>query len=55
VVNCADCGEIIATREIFERVVAIFEKEGADSWFDRPVEDFLPMVLAVRNVKANDS
>ena len=42
VVNCADCGELIATKEIFERVVAIFEKEGADSWFDRPVEDFLP-------------
>ncbi|MCX7823574.1 MAG: isoleucine--tRNA ligase [Syntrophobacterales bacterium] len=42
VLICVDCGALIAEKEIFNRVVEIFEQEGADSWFDRPVEDFLP-------------
>ncbi len=42
VVNCTDCGQFIESKEIFDKVVEIFRKEGADSWFERPIEDFLP-------------
>ncbi|SHF65556.1 Isoleucyl-tRNA synthetase [Desulfacinum infernum DSM 9756] len=40
--RCRACGEILASREVFDRVVELFEKEGADCWFERPVEDLLP-------------
>lgn len=39
---CLDCGEVYATRESFEKVVEIFEKEGADAWFERDAQEFLP-------------
>lgn len=42
VFTCEDCGEILATPEVFDHVVALFEKEGADCWFARPTEELLP-------------
>lgn len=42
VFTCKSCGKALATPEVFERVVALFEKNGADSWFDMPVEELLP-------------
>ncbi len=39
---CEDCGEILSTPEVFDRVVALFEKEGADSWFEKSTEELLP-------------
>jgi isoleucyl-tRNA synthetase len=42
VLTCESCGKLLATRELFDRVAAMFEKEGADSWFERPVEELLP-------------
>lgn len=42
VVYCKNCGYIHADRELFERVAELTRLEGADVWFVRPVEDFLP-------------
>jgi isoleucyl-tRNA synthetase len=42
VFTCKDCGELLTSEEVFDRVVALFEKEGADSWFDRSTEELLP-------------
>ncbi len=42
VLYCKGCGEVIATKELFERVAELTEKEGADVWFVRDVGDFLP-------------
>ncbi|MBW1975035.1 MAG: isoleucine--tRNA ligase [Deltaproteobacteria bacterium] len=39
---CQNCGRIIADQKIFDHVVALFEKEGADCWFERPVEELIP-------------
>jgi isoleucyl-tRNA synthetase len=41
-VHCKACGNVEATPELARRAAAIFETEGADAWFARPVEDFLP-------------
>ncbi|MBE0618844.1 MAG: isoleucine--tRNA ligase, partial [Proteobacteria bacterium] len=40
--HCAECGEIYMGRELADRAATLFEKEGADSWFERPLADFLP-------------
>jgi isoleucyl-tRNA synthetase len=39
---CESCGEAHASRAICEHVAAIFEKEGADAWFTRPVAELVP-------------
>jgi isoleucyl-tRNA synthetase len=45
-VDCARCREAVLTPELVERAAAIFEKESADAWWERPVTDFLPPGLA---------
>lgn len=42
VFTCESCGDLLATPEVFEHVVSLFEKEGADCWFDRSSEELLP-------------
>ncbi len=39
---CKDCGEMLASEEAFERIVALFEQEGADCWFSKTPEEILP-------------
>ncbi|MBI5845074.1 MAG: isoleucine--tRNA ligase [Deltaproteobacteria bacterium] len=39
---CADCGELLASRELSEFVAAIVEKEGADVWFEGDATRFTP-------------
>jgi isoleucyl-tRNA synthetase len=40
--RCLDCGGVYMGKELAERAAERFESEGADSWFERPLEDFLP-------------
>ncbi len=42
VFRCSECGVYITSRELFDHVVALFEKEGADAWFTHPAEELLP-------------
>jgi isoleucyl-tRNA synthetase len=39
---CDACGAEYASRALCEHVAAIFEREGADAWFTRPVADLVP-------------
>ena len=42
VFKCRDCGTVLASREVFSKVVELFETKGADCWFDMSTEDLLP-------------
>lgn len=42
VLHCGDCGTSLLVKEVFERIAAIVRSEGADAWWRRPAEDFLP-------------
>ncbi|MCW5890637.1 MAG: isoleucine--tRNA ligase [bacterium] len=39
---CEGCGEPHATQAVCDHVAGLFESEGADAWFARPVEDLVP-------------
>lgn len=39
---CETCQEPLLDPKIIDHVVAIFEEEGADAWFSRPVDALLP-------------
>ena len=43
--NCTACGEAILTSATVDRAAGVFERYGADSWYERPIEDFVPTGL----------
>ncbi len=45
-VDCASCGEALLTTALIERAAGVFEQYGADAWYERPIEEFLPDGLA---------
>jgi len=45
-VDCTKCGEAILTPALVERAAAVFDVHGADAWYERPIEEFLPEGLA---------
>ncbi|MSP38851.1 MAG: isoleucine--tRNA ligase [Deltaproteobacteria bacterium] len=44
-VYCKKCNQALLTEEICNHVAAIFEKEGSDAWFTRPVNELMPADL----------
>jgi isoleucyl-tRNA synthetase len=42
VLTCATCGETVATDATFDAVIRLFEEEGADAWFTKAPEEYLP-------------
>ena len=44
--DCSSCGEAIMTAALVERAAAVFDEYGADAWYERPIEEFLPAGLA---------
>ncbi len=45
-VDCKACGEALLTPALVQRAAEVFSAHGADSWYERPIEDFLPPGLA---------
>lgn len=42
VFTCKDCKEVLASQEIFDHIVGLFQKEGADCWFERDARELVP-------------
>ena len=41
-VDCTACGEALLTSALVDRAAAVFDTYGADAWYERPLEEFLP-------------
>ncbi len=41
-VRCKNCGKVILDPQIMDKFIAFVKDEGTNSWFSRPIEDFLP-------------
>jgi len=41
-VDCTRCGEAVVTTELVQRTAAVFEKFGADAWYERDTSEFVP-------------
>jgi isoleucyl-tRNA synthetase len=39
---CLDCEQEIISADLLDHIAAIFEKETADAWYSRPIEEMLP-------------
>ncbi|MBN1192933.1 MAG: isoleucine--tRNA ligase [Coriobacteriia bacterium] len=42
VFTCTKCGETVATAATFDSVIALFSSEGADAWFIKRPDEYLP-------------
>ncbi len=40
--DCTNCGEAILSPAIVAKAAEVFEAGGADTWYERPTEDFVP-------------
>jgi isoleucyl-tRNA synthetase len=47
-VLCSDCGEATIVPELVERTAVVFEQHGADAWYERQADEFIPPGLACR-------
>ena len=45
-VDCTKCGEAILTPALVEKAAAVFDVYGADAWYERPIDEFIPQGLA---------
>ncbi|HTI37268.1 MAG TPA: isoleucine--tRNA ligase [Vicinamibacterales bacterium] len=41
-VDCTSCGEALLTPALVERAASVFDEYGADAWYERPIEEFIP-------------
>ncbi|MCK5071481.1 MAG: isoleucine--tRNA ligase, partial [Desulfocapsa sp.] len=41
VVSCKDCGEVVKSEALVQRIDELFRKEGADAWFRHELSEFL--------------
>ena len=40
--DCVKCGEAITTPALVEQAAGVFDRYGADAWYERPTEEFIP-------------
>ena len=40
--DCTSCGTAVLTSALVEQAATVFDEYGADSWYERPVEEFVP-------------
>ena len=40
--DCSACGEALLSPAVVDRAAAVFDTHGADAWYERPLEEFLP-------------
>jgi isoleucyl-tRNA synthetase len=45
-VDCTKCGEAVITPALVDQAATVFEQYGADAWYERPTEEFIPSGLA---------
>jgi isoleucyl-tRNA synthetase len=44
--DCVKCGNALLTPGMVEQAAAVFDVYGADAWYERPLEEFVPRGLA---------
>ncbi len=53
VLTCEDCGEIVNDAAFFDNTISMVQESGADVWFTKDAEDFLPDGYACKKCSGN--
>ena len=52
--DCAACGTVLLTPALIERAASVFDVHGADAWYERPLEEFVPRGHRLPVVRRHD-
>ena len=52
--DCKKCGEAVLTGAIVEQAASVFDEYGADAWYERPIEEFVPAGLSCAKCGGGD-
>jgi isoleucyl-tRNA synthetase len=52
--DCKKCGEAVLTGAIVEQAASVFDEHGADAWYERPIEEFVPAGLSCAKCGGGD-
>ena len=44
--DCTKCGTPVLTKALVDKAASVFDVYGADAWYERPVEEFIPSGMA---------
>jgi len=44
--DCTKCGDAVLNGDLVEKAASVFDEYGADAWYERPLEEFVPAGLA---------
>ncbi|MDR2722097.1 MAG: isoleucine--tRNA ligase [Coriobacteriaceae bacterium] len=54
VFKCAQCGATVANEESFDAVIELFRTEGADAWFTKNPQEYVPAHVACESCGGNE-
>ncbi len=49
---CRACGSVLLTTALIDRAAAIFDEHGADAWYERPIDEFVPSGTSCRTCQS---
>jgi isoleucyl-tRNA synthetase len=52
--DCRACGNAILTAALVEQAASVFDEYGADAWYERPIEEFVPAGLVCPSCGGSD-
>jgi isoleucyl-tRNA synthetase len=44
--DCKSCGQPLLTKALVDKAAQVFDEHGADAWYERPLDEFVPEGLA---------
>ena len=44
--DCVKCGQAVLTKALVDKAAGVFDVYGADAWYERPLEEFVPVGMA---------
>jgi isoleucyl-tRNA synthetase len=52
--DCTKCGTPVLTKALVDKAAAVFDVYGADAWYERPVEEFIPEGMTCASCGSKD-
>ena len=49
--DCTKCGTAVLTKALVDKAASVFDVYGADAWYERPTEEFVPARHDVRRMR----
>jgi isoleucyl-tRNA synthetase len=52
--DCTKCGTAVLTKTLVDKAAGVFDMYGADAWYERPIEEFIPAGMTCATCGSNE-